>query len=364
MKLQYALPVVAVIPLAMLAIAQSGGGNTPTDADGDGLLDAWETAHGLDPASGILPSLEAWYRFEEASGTNLLDRSAAGHDAAILDTNRALRVSGAPLGGALRFDGSAAPSAAPGGLAAAPGPFVADEAFTAAAWIRADAFAPYAPILSRTSDADTWPDGFVLYATADGAPGASLGAFDADAQLVGEALIGTNEWHHVALVSDGETATIYLDGAVAAEGEAPSLRGLASGASLGEFESTGPFVVGSLSGSLVRPWAGDIADARLYSDALDADEILSLLEPFLDPDGDGLDNLAEQTAGTDPDLADTDGDGLSDPDELARGTDPLQADTDGDGMNDGDEVRVGRNPLRAGTVAPSSPILHVWTPLE
>jgi len=328
-------------PFALFALAQSGG-SPSVDADGDGLLDAWETAHGLDPASGLLPSLEAWYRFEEASGTNLVDRSAAGHDAAILDTNRVLRVSGAPLGGALRFDDSAAPSAAPGGIAAAPGPFVADEAFTAAAWIRADAFAPYAPILSRTSDADTWPDGFVLYATADGAPGASLGAFDADAQLVGEAVIGTNEWHHVALVSDGETAT----------------------AELAATESTGPFVVGSLSGSLVRPWAGDIADARLYSDALSQDEILSLLEPFLDPDGDGLDNLAEQTAGTDPALADTDGDGLSDSDELARGTDPLQADTDGDGMNDGDEVRIGRNPLRAGTVAPSSPILHVWTPME
>ena len=344
------LPLLAA-PFALFALAQSGG-SPSADADGDGLLDAWETAHGLDPSSGLLPSLEAWYRFEESSGTNLVDRSAAGHDAAILDTNRVVRVSGAPLGGALRFDGSAASSAAPGGLAAAPGPFVADEAFTAAAWIRADAFASYAPILSRTSDPDTWSDGFVLYATADGTLGASLGAFDANAQLVTEAAIGTNEWHHVALVSDGETATIYLDGAVAASAE------------LAATESFGPFVVGSLSGSLVRPWAGDLADVRLYSDALDDDEILSLLEPFLDPDGDGLDNLAEQDAGTNPALADTDGDGLSDADELGRGTNPNLADTDGDGMNDGDEVRIGRNPLRAGTVAPASPILHVWTPLE
>lgn len=351
MKTRHLLLPLLAAPVALIALAQSGG-DPSADADADGLLDAWETAHGLDPASGLLPSLEAWYRFDEDSGTNVLDRSSAGHGAAILDTNRAVRVSGAPLGGAMRFDGSAAPSAAPGGLVAAAGPFVADETFTAAAWIRADAFAPYAPILSRTSDADSWPDGFVLYATADGALGASLGAFDADAQLVTDATIGTNEWHHVALVSDGETAAIYLDGAVAASAE------------LAATASDGPFVVGSLSGSLVRPWAGDIADARLYSDALDADEILSLLEPFLDPDGDGLDNLAEQDAGTDPALADTDGDGLSDADELALGTDPLLADTDGDGMNDGDEVRVGRNPLRAGTVAPSFPILHVWTPFE
>lgn len=350
MKTKLLLPLLAA-PFALFALAQSGG-SPSADSDDDGLLDAWETAHGLDPASGLLPSLEAWYRFEETSGTNLVDRSAAEHDATILDTNRVVRVSAAPLGGALHFDGSAAPSAAPGGLVAAPGPFVADEAFTAAAWIRADAFAPYAPILSRTSNADTWPDGFVLYTTADGALGASLGAFDADAQLVTDATIGTNEWHHVALVSDGENTIIYLDGAIAASD------------SLAATESAGPFVVGSLSGSLVRPWSGDIADVRLYSDALSQDEILSLLDPFLDLDGDSLNNLAEQSAGTNPTIADTDGDGLSDSNELARGTNPLLSDTDRDGMNDGDEVRIGRNPLRAGTVAPASPILHVWTPME
>lgn len=342
------LPLLAT-PFAILALAQSE--NDP-DADGDGLLNDWEIEYGLDPASGLLPSLEAWYRFDETSGTNLVDRSAAEHDGAILDTNRVTRVSGAPLGGALRFDGSAAPSAAPGGLVAAPGPFVADETFTAAAWIRADAFAPYAPILSHTSNADTWPDGFVLYTTADGALGASLGAFDADAQLVSNTALVSNEWHHVALVSDGENTIIYLDGAIAAS------------ASLAATESAGPFVVGSLSGSLVRPWSGDIADVRLYSNALSQDEILSLLDPFLDLDGDSLNNLAEQSAGTNPNLADTDGDGLSDSNELARGTNPLLSDTDGDGMNDGDEVRIGRNPLRAGTITPSSPILHIWTPLE
>lgn len=342
------LPLLAA-PFAILALAQS---ENDLDADGDGLLNAWEVEYGLDPASGLLPSLEAWYRFDESSGTILVDRSAAEHDGAILDTNRVVRVSGAPLGGALHFDGSAAPSDALGGLAAATGPFIADETFSAAAWIRADAFAPYAPILSRTSDADTWPDGFVLYATADGKLGANLGAFNADTQLVSNTALVTNEWHHVALVSDGENTTIYLDGTIAAS------------ASLAATESAAPFVVGSLSGSLVRPWFGDIADVRLYSVALSQNEILSLLDPFLDLDGDSLNNLAEQNAGTNPNLADTDDDGLSDSNEFARGTNPLLSDTDGDGMKDGDEVRIGRNPLRAGTISPSSPILHVWTPLE
>src|SRR3989338_3208938 len=42
-----------------------------------------------------------------------------------------------------------------------------------------------------------------------------------------------------------------------------------------------------------------------------------------DPDGDGLTNLGEYEAGTDPTNPDTDGDGVNDGDEVAAGTDPL-----------------------------------------
>ena len=66
-----------------------------------------------------------------------------------------------------------------------------------------------------------------------------------------------------------------------------------------------------------------------------------------DPDGDGLTNLQEFQAGTEPFAPDTDGDGLRDGDELTRGTNPLVADTDKDGLLDGDEVTRGSNPLDA-----------------
>jgi hypothetical protein len=62
-------------------------------------------------------------------------------------------------------------------------------------------------------------------------------------------------------------------------------------------------------------------------------------DPNSDPDGDGLTNADEATAGTDPMNPDTDGDGLKDGAEVhTYKTDPTKPDTDGDGLGDGTEV--------------------------
>ncbi|MFC7338855.1 sulfatase-like hydrolase/transferase [Haloferula chungangensis] len=59
------------------------------------------------------------------------------------------------------------------------------------------------------------------------------------------------------------------------------------------------------------------------------------------PDGDGLNNDAEEANGTNPNLADSDGDGLSDEVEVAGVTDPLDSDSDDDGLLDGVESGTG-----------------------
>ncbi|MHA1674047.1 MAG: hypothetical protein ACTSYI_10505, partial [Promethearchaeota archaeon] len=79
------------------------------------------------------------------------------------------------------------------------------------------------------------------------------------------------------------------------------------------------------------------------------------LDPLLDdangdPDNDGLSNLDEFTAGTDPNDADSDEDGIFDGEEVVLGTDgyvtdPNDPDTDGDGFGDRLEVEEGTNPL-------------------
>ncbi|MBE7213940.1 hypothetical protein MK852_17085 [Shewanella benthica] len=109
----------------------------------------------------------------------------------------------------------------------------------------------------------------------------------------------------------------------------------------------------------------------------DAWEYQHGLDPFdksdavLDSDGDGLANIDEFTAKTDPNNPDSDGDGLPDGYEVEHGlnaldasdalldsdgdglsnlaeffavTDPNDADSDGDGVSDGEEVTNGTNP--------------------
>jgi large repetitive protein len=72
---------------------------------------------------------------------------------------------------------------------------------------------------------------------------------------------------------------------------------------------------------------GETGDPTLSGEPLDP----TILDPTLDPDGDGLVSTLEAAIGTDPALADSDGDGISDFVETNGGS---AIDTDGDGTID------------------------------
>ncbi len=79
-------------------------------------------------------------------------------------------------------------------------------------------------------------------------------------------------------------------------------------------------------------------------------------EALIDSDTDGLTDIEEKKAGTNPNIIDTDNDGLSDYEEVKiYFTNPLVADTDGDTYLDGAEVKGGYNPNGPGKLPGNSP---------
>ena len=156
--------------------------------------------------------------------------------------------------------------------------------------------------------------------------------------------IEADDWVRVTLQLNYGTQTwsIYLNGGFIAGG-----LGFASPQSaISSYEIAGRFgYTDSISVTTNQP-SGLLSDGDSLPDSWELFYFGGLDEVDSgDADADGLDNLAEYLAGTDPTNADTDGDGLDDDEELnLYSTSPLDADSDGDGMPDGWEITYGLNP--------------------
>ncbi|HEX7861412.1 MAG TPA: LamG-like jellyroll fold domain-containing protein [Verrucomicrobiae bacterium] len=239
------------------------------------------------------------------------------------------------------------------------------------------------------------------------------------------------QWTYVVYTYDGPslTTTVYSDGAVA------NTETLAAALNVHATDNQGrplPFRVASqneASGAATGTLRGSmsIAELRVFDRVLDESAITAnfaagqdkyglidydndqlptwyerqygfperTANGTEDPDSDGLTNVQEFGAGTNPTIADTDGDGLNDSAEVNRapatnplladsdqdglsdrvetgdgsfngpndtGSDPLVVDTDGDTFSDGQEVFNGSNPTTLNstpTFSPSRPLIDL-----
>lgn len=333
--------------LANLQEFQLGTYPTTPDSDGDRLADGWESTHGFDPASGLRSDLVGWWRFDEESGTTVVDWSGKGNDASIHAPDRAIRAGDGPVGGILRLDGATdAATQAAGGYVSAASLATANfaDGFSAAAWVRADSLVPYVPVLAKTSDPDAWDDGFALYLGEDGVLSGYARQWGVAGNTVAGGVLASNAWTHLCMTYDGAHTALYVDGVPMA---------LATNAA-GSVANSASVWIGGLVGGENRLWHGDLADVRLYTGLLGPEDVASLLETYADADDDGLSNLQEQNLGTDPNDADTDDDGMPDGWEVAHGLDPLVSadaalDADGDGLSNLEEYQLGTDPNAADT---------------
>lgn len=208
--------------------------------------------------------------------------------------------------------------------------------------------------------------------------GAPAGLADRYAAVFeGALLVREAGWHTLSLRSD-DGARLFVDGALAVDNGGSHAMATTSASvplSAGLHDIRVEYYENAAGAGLELSWTRPSASSevvppcclfrRVGEPDSDGDgmpdwwESMYALDPAdasdatLDPDGDGLDNLAEFRAGSDPRRADTDGDGMPDVWEAANGTypfaDDILGDPDGDGLINMEEFRHGTDPRNADT---------------
>ena len=149
----------------------------------------------VDTAQTFDPDYTAVYHFDAAQGSPPKDKTVYGNTP---QTAPAGVDDAAVIGRGARFTGQGPMIVPPSpSLAVAPG-----GAFTFSAWVRPDQ--PQTAALYARRDAG----GMLVVGIDQGAPYVDLGS----QRITGAAALAQGQWSHVAVVADGRTVTLYVDG--------------------------------------------------------------------------------------------------------------------------------------------------------
>ncbi|MCB1095403.1 MAG: LamG domain-containing protein [Verrucomicrobiae bacterium] len=317
--------------------------------------------------------LVAWWPLDEITDGKTPDAGGGGFDMEAKGGMDADSIVAGKLGNAITFDGVDDILSVTSGVGAAL-PITQYEQYTVALWVRGDFEGQNdRRVFSEGSDSSTNPlfnigtkndaaDATVDIFLRDGAGGTPGHQFS-----FGDGFDG--EWHHLALMRDGEILKLFIDGVEDSEftfqetyGDNVNLtsigaiqRATASNFYTGDIDDVAVF-----KSVLTEEELSKLMDGSLLSDfnpdadgdgMLDSWELANNVDdPAGNPDGDKLTNLQEHDLGTNPNSGDTDGDDLADDVETKTGvwvsaedtgTDPLVVDSDGDGLADGVETNTG-----------------------
>jgi hypothetical protein len=236
------------------AETRDGAATTPDTARGDAARDA----------STLDQGMIAWYEMESIGGDVAIDSTGHGHTGTC---SQCPTVVTAHLGRGFHFDGTTRVDIGDSGA-------FDTSAFTVATWVEYTSLnaslyeCPVGKVLDSTIfnswelcyDANT---GDWLYDTV--APPSFGGYAFASLEPPSGPVVGT--WYHTAMVWDGTTKTLYIDGTAVAS----SLADVA-------FANGMPLSFGADIdyGSQSSPFVGVMDDLRIYGRALDAAEIAAL----------------------------------------------------------------------------------------